>query len=127
MNKDFWGWHLLIDLYDCSIDIMKSKTEIENFAFDLVNLIDMVMYGTPQIVHFGSEHTEGFTLTCLIETSLIDAHFANESKSIFLSVHSCKEYSREKVEKFAVEYFKAKKFNSIMIKRGKENGLNVDK
>jgi len=49
----------------------------------------------------------GFSMTQLIETSLVSAHFANASQAIYLDVFSCKEYQPYKMAEFAKERFSA--------------------
>ena len=48
-------------------------------------------------------------MTQLIETSLISAHFANQSNTTYLDVFSCKAYDPKTVVEFAKSFFKAKK------------------
>lgn len=48
----------------------------------LVKDIDMVPYGGPQVVHFGSGNKAGYTLVQLIETSNITAHFVEETNDL---------------------------------------------
>jgi hypothetical protein len=62
------------------------------FAKDLVRRIDMVPYGEPQVVKFGSGNKEGYTLVQLIETSNITAHFVEETNDMYLDVFSCKPF-----------------------------------
>jgi hypothetical protein len=61
----------------------------------------MKRYGKTQVVHFGEdERVAGFSMTQLIETSLISAHFANQSNTTYLDVFSCKAYDRKTVADF---------------------------
>jgi S-adenosylmethionine/arginine decarboxylase-like enzyme len=53
----------------------------------------------------------------LIETSLISAHFANESRTIYLDVFSCAPYDPKAVAEYAREYFKAKRYNLRSVER----------
>jgi len=41
----------------------------------------------------------------LIETSLISAHFANKTNTVYLDVFSCKAYDPDVVKVFATRYF----------------------
>ena len=59
-----------------------------------------------QVVHFGEdEKVAGFSMVQLIETSLISAHFANQSNTTYLDVFSCKAYNPEVVREFSQNYF----------------------
>jgi S-adenosylmethionine decarboxylase len=56
-------------------------------------------------------------MTQLIETSLISAHFANESRAIYLDVFSCKEYDSDIVAEYAKSYFGGESVNFTIINR----------
>jgi hypothetical protein len=57
-------------------------------------------------VHFGEEErVAGFSMVQLIETSLISAHFANLTNTVYLDVFSCKPYDLKVVEQFAQSFF----------------------
>ena len=85
-----WGYHLIIDAGQCDPVAIRSKAIIAKFAKDLVKKIDMVAYGPPKVVRFGSGTLEGNTLVQLIETSCITAHFAEDTNSAFFDCFSCK-------------------------------------
>jgi S-adenosylmethionine/arginine decarboxylase-like enzyme len=66
----------------------------------------MRRFGETVVVNFGEdERVAGFSMTQLIETSLISAHFANQSNVTYLDVFSCKPYDPEVVRDFATRYF----------------------
>jgi S-adenosylmethionine/arginine decarboxylase-like enzyme len=100
-----WGYHLMLDCSRCVPSSIRSKSHIETFATNLVKNIDMVAYGTPQVVHFGSGNKAGYTLVQLIETSNICAHFVEETDDMFLDVFSCKEFSNAEVSELVKKYF----------------------
>jgi S-adenosylmethionine/arginine decarboxylase-like enzyme len=113
-----WGLHSSIDLYECDGDIIRDAEKIRQFVIELCDLIKMKRFGETQVVHFGEdEKVAGFSMTQLIETSLISAHFANQSNATYLDVFSCKQYDPDIVVSFAKEFFKAKSFNLHVIKR----------
>ena len=79
--------------------------------YDLCELIKMNRYGDCQIVHFGEdEQVAGFSMTQLIETSLISGHFANATNAVYLDVFSCKFYEPREVAEFAMSYFKGSNY-----------------
>jgi S-adenosylmethionine decarboxylase len=70
----------------------------------------MKRFGKTQVVHFGEdERVAGFSMTQLIETSLISAHFANQSNTTYLDVFSCKTYDPKVVASFSKRFFKARR------------------
>ena len=104
----YWGVSSSIDLYNCDLDLMMNADAIREFVKILCDRIKMRRYGETQVVFFGDEpRVQGFSMTQLIETSLISAHFANASRAIYLDVFSCAPYDPEDVARFATEYFKA--------------------
>lgn len=104
--ENAWGLACSFDIYDCNPEIIRSAEQIKRFVVELCTLIDMKRFGECQVVDFGEdERVAGFSMTQLIETSLISAHFANASNTTYLDVFSCKAYDPAVVERFAVEYF----------------------
>jgi S-adenosylmethionine/arginine decarboxylase-like enzyme len=112
-----WGKHLILDAADCSPKMIGSEVVVANFARSLVKRIDMVAYGQPQVVMFGTGSKKGYTLVQLIETSNITAHFVEENNSMYLDVFSCKDFDPQVVEEAVKEFFDAKYFNRKVILR----------
>jgi S-adenosylmethionine/arginine decarboxylase-like enzyme len=112
-----WGKHLILDAADCSPKMIGSEVVVANFARSLVKRIDMVPFGNPQVVMFGSGSKKGYTLVQLIETSNITAHFVEENNSMYLDVFSCKDFDPQVVEEAVKEFFDAKYFNRKVILR----------
>jgi S-adenosylmethionine/arginine decarboxylase-like enzyme len=103
---DVWGVAASIDIYGCDPDAIRDADLIKRFTAELCDLIEMKRFGETQVVHFGEdERVAGFSMVQLIETSLISAHFANQSNAVYLDVFSCKSYDPETVREFARKYF----------------------
>lgn len=104
-----WGMSTSVDLYDCDPEILRSADKIKQFVDELVILIDMKKFGETTIVNFGDNpRVSGFSMTQLIETSLISGHFANESNAVYLDIFSCKAYPPYKMAEFCKDFFQAK-------------------
>jgi len=113
-----WGILSCIDLYDCDAKTIRDAEKIRQFVVELCHLIEMKRFGETQVVNFGEEErVAGYSMTQLIETSLISAHFANLTNTTYLDVFSCKAYDPKKVADFAKEFFKAKDFNLQVVER----------
>lgn len=113
-----WGVSSCINLYDCDLSLMQNADAIREFVVLLCDRIKMKRYGETQVVFFGEDpRVNGFSMTQLIETSLISAHFADESKAIYLDVFSCAPYDSEDAAQFAADFFKAKKHNVHVVPR----------
>lgn len=114
----YWGISSSIDLYECDLTLMQNADAIREFVRILSERIKMRRYGETQVVYFGDDpRVTGFSMTQLIETSLISAHFADASCAIYLDVFSCAAYEPEEAAKFAAEYFKAKTYNVNIVYR----------
>ena len=109
---NYWGLSSSIDLHSCNASTIRSEEEIKKFVIELCNLIEMKRYGECVVINFGEDpKVAGFSMTQLIETSLISAHFANQSNNVYLDVFSCKYYDPEVVAEFAKKYFEAQSCN----------------
>ena len=108
IDPEYWGISASIDLYECDLALMQNANAIREFVKILCDRIKMQRYGETQVVYFGDEpRVTGFSMTQLIETSLISAHFADASCAIYLDVFSCAPYEPKDVAEFAKKYFKA--------------------
>jgi S-adenosylmethionine/arginine decarboxylase-like enzyme len=105
-KTEVWGIASAIDIYECDPIKIRNASYIKIFVKDLCEFIKMRRFGETQVIHFGEdERVAGYSMVQLIETSLISAHFANLTNTVYLDVFSCKEYDPEKVRIFAQEYF----------------------
>lgn len=106
-KQDPWGVLTSVDIYGCGSDIIRDAKMIEKFVKDLCETIEMKPFGNCRVVHFGvDEKIEGFSMTQLIETSLISGHFANATNTAYLDIFSCKFYEPRDVAQFAMSFFK---------------------
>ena len=94
-----------MQLSRCAAASIRCPHNIAAFTHRLVRDIDMVAYGKPIIVRFGSGDKAGFTLVQLIETSNIAAHFCEESNDAYLDVFSCKPFDPRTVKRVAQAHF----------------------
>ena len=107
--EDAWGLASSIDIYDCDPPSIRDADKIKTFVIELCELIDMKRFQEPIIVHFGEdEKVAGFSMVQLIEASLISAHFANFTNTVYLDVFSCKSYDPDVVADFAKTFFAGK-------------------
>jgi len=114
-----WGLLSSIDLHSCNPVTIRSAEKIKQFVKELCELIKMKRYGECQVVYFGEDpRVSGFSMTQLIETSLISGHFANQTNNVYLDIFSCKFYNPKVAAEFAKKFFQAKdyKLNHILRK-----------
>ena len=113
-----WGVSSSIDLYECDLALMQNAEAIREFVKILCDRIKMRRYGETQVVFFGDDpRVQGFSMTQLIETSLISAHFADASRAIYLDVFSCAPYNPQEVAEFALAYFHAARYHLNVVQR----------
>ena len=106
IERKVWGIASAVDIYDCDPEKIRCAETIRRFVVELCELIEMKRFGETQVVHFGEdERVAGYSMVQLIETSLISAHFANQTNTVYLDVFSCKPYDPEIVRSFSQLYF----------------------
>ncbi|MCX6581889.1 MAG: S-adenosylmethionine decarboxylase [Candidatus Aminicenantes bacterium] len=113
-----WGILTSVDIHECDPGLIRSASAIKDFVIQLCDLIEMKRFGEPVIVHFGEDdRVAGYSMTQLIETSLISAHFANQSNNIYLDIFSCKYYDPQRAAEFSRNFFKGKDANINVVLR----------
>ena len=106
VEQSAWGIASSFDIYNCAPDAIRSAERIQQFVVELCDLIEMKRFGETTVVNFGEdERVAGYSMVQLIETSLISAHFANKTNTVYLDVFSCKPYDPSVVAGFAQEFF----------------------
>ena len=106
-----WGLLTSVDIYNCDPAIIRDADKIKEFVLTLCDHIDMKRYGDCVVVDFGEdERVSGFSMTQLIETSLISGHFANSTNAAYLDIFSCKFYEPREVAEFAISFFKGSNY-----------------
>jgi S-adenosylmethionine/arginine decarboxylase-like enzyme len=108
---------MMIDASKCDPDAIRSKKVIAAFVKDLVNAIDMVAFGKPRIVMFGTGNKKGYTLVQLIETSDITAHFVEETNDVYLDVFYCKTFDPKVAIRVFDAYFSSGRKKVHYVKR----------
>lgn len=116
--EDAWGLATAIDLHDCNPKTIRDAEKIKQFVRELCELIKMKRFGDTVVVDFGEDpRVSGYSMTQLIETSLISAHFANQSNNVYLDIFSCKFYEPQVAADFAKKFFEAKDYNLTSVLR----------
>lgn len=117
-EENCWGLCTSIDLKDCDPATIRDADKIHQFVLELADVIEMHRFGEPQIIHFGaSDRVAGYSMTQLIETSLLSAHFVNETNSAYIDIFSCKEYPPSVAAEFSKKFFGAKDMNTTVFFR----------
>lgn len=110
-EQDAWGLLTSIDLHGCDPALIRDAEAVKRHVRELCDLIGMKRFGDTVVVDFGEdERVAGFSMTQLIETSLISGHYANQSNTVYLDVFSCKYYTPVEAAKFSKKFFKARDY-----------------
>ncbi len=119
MKKKTYGYELVMDLYDCDMEVLTSRKKLKEYVDRLCKLIKMKKFGKTLIPYFGDNaaYTKGYSLVQLIETSSITGHFSELWKTAYINVFSCLKYDEKKAMKFTKEFFGAKKARSRFLTR----------
>jgi S-adenosylmethionine/arginine decarboxylase-like enzyme len=113
-----FGWELNIDLYNCELEKINNKENMEQYLKELCgNILKVRREGDPVLKRYGKEHLQGYSIMQLIEVSSIIAHFSEERCSAHIDIFSCAPFDKIAVENFSKEFFKAKKSKAKMITR----------
>lgn len=111
-RENAWGILASIDLHECNPDFIRDAEKVKQHVYELCERIGMKRFGECVVVNFGEdERVAGFSMTQLIETSLISGHYANASNAVYLDIFSCKYYNPYEVAEFTKEFFQAKNYN----------------
>lgn len=119
MIVENFGLELILNLYGCDPQVIRSEAELKRFAEEICKAIDMKPYGSPLVAHFGhgKKETSGYSLVQLIETSSIVGHFSEYFNSAYLNIFSCKPFDSQKAVAFCSEFFRAKRAEYFLLHR----------
>ncbi|OGL30697.1 S-adenosylmethionine decarboxylase [Candidatus Saccharibacteria bacterium RIFCSPHIGHO2_12_FULL_41_12] len=109
-ENNAWGISANVDLYNCDPNKIRDADLIKEYVKELCDFIKVTRFGKCTVVHFGEkEEIAGYSMTQLIETSLVSGHFANKTNAAYLDVFSCQYFDPELVASFSKRFFGAKK------------------
>ncbi len=115
-----FGWELILDIYQCNPDKVRSRDEIVAFIIQLCSdILHMKLYGKPILERFGHNRPEttGYTVVQLVETSSVVAHFSELKNSVYLEIFSCKPYDPAIVSDFCRHFFEAEVVKESFLER----------
>jgi len=104
-----FGVELVLNLYGCDPETVRSRDRLTTYVRDLCDLIGMRRYGDLFAERFGLNEAKaaGYSIVQLIETSSITGHFSEQGNSAYLNIFSCKEFDIDAATTFSHEFFGA--------------------
>jgi len=110
-KSDAWGLLSSIDIYHCDPAMIRDAEVIKKFVAKLCDFLELKRFGPCTVENFGSsDRLAGFSMTQLLETSLVSGHFANASNTAYLDIFSCKFYEPRQAAEFAIDFFKGSNY-----------------
>jgi hypothetical protein len=114
-----WGLLTSVDLHGCQPETISDSDEIRRFTSELCKRLAVKPFGEPQVIEFGDDpRIHGYSLTQLIESSLVSGHFAEQTSSVYLDIFSCKYYDPAEMVRFSREFFVAGEIEAVAVLRG---------
>ena len=116
LDLSTFGMEVVLDLYDCNPETIRSKERLQEYARELCQVIEMTPYGAPFAERFGLNEakTAGYSIVQLIETSSITGHFSEERNSAYINIFSCKEFDPKQAAEFSKDFFEADRVESAL-------------
>ncbi len=112
-KSNAWGLSTMVNLHKCNCFSIRDPEKIKEFVIKLCDYIEMKRFGDPQVIHFGEDpKVSGYSMTQLIETSLVSAHFVERTNNAYIDIFSCKFYPPFDTANFCKEFFEASYFSS---------------
>ena len=119
-----YGYELILDLHGCDLSTF-NRHSIEGYFEQLCNQINMTQcdlyfwddIGVDPEEQQTSPHTKGTSAVQFILTSTIVIHTLELLEAVYVNIFSCKEFDKDKAEKFTIKWFKAEKCNTNFIER----------
>ena len=116
LDSNTFGMEVVLDLYDCNLETIRSKEKLQEYTRELCQVIGMTPYGAPFAERFGLNEakTAGYSIVQLIETSSITGHFSEEWNSAYINIFSCKEFDPKQAAEFSKHFFEADRIESSL-------------
>lgn len=121
MNKNQFGLHLMLDLYDCSPDKLNDKDKVREILDVLPEKLGMrkmmdpvVMFAEPN----GKKDPGGYSGFVMIQESHISIHTFIGRRFVTIDAYSCKDFDSDMAIKYFEEQFEPKEIEQHLIDRG---------
>jgi S-adenosylmethionine/arginine decarboxylase-like enzyme len=116
-GEKYYGKHMLVSAKSCMRVKVQDIELWKRFFTELVQDIDMIAFGGPQVYRFGEGIDEGVSGIQFITTSLLSVHTNDASGDIYLDVFSCKNFDEQVVLKKIDKFFEPLCINHDIILR----------
>ena len=130
-NTFAWGLYTSVDVFHCNAAILSSEKSIREYVTGLCDLLKVKRYGDMQLILFGGDPPDpniyGWSVSQMIETSLVSGHFIQAPRQAYVDIFSCKYYDPRLAIDFTVQFFQGTSFAYQCNVRGDRNAIPVKK
>ena len=115
-------YHLMLDLYGCSVGSLDDEGLLSGVFENLSRLMDLRIIAGPVVVRYvGGEDSpsgEGLSGFMVVAESHVAVHTDTRAGYASIDIYSCKEFDQERVEEYLVEVFKPERVERRLVLRG---------
>jgi S-adenosylmethionine/arginine decarboxylase-like enzyme len=118
-KQKIFGQELIMDLYDCNSETIRSKKKILEYIDKICEVINVKKYKKAIVERFALhlDYAAGYSFVQLIESSLVSGHFSELWNRAYINLFSCKPFNAEKAIEFTKKFFEAKKVKKRVLIR----------
>lgn len=118
--KQAFGYHLMLDCYQCCMAVLNDITACYNYLDKLVELVGATRQSQPYVFRTpeGFEGKEGLSGWVPLVESGISIHTLTTTKFVSIDLYCCREFDREIVVDFTGRYFKTEEIEVNYVLRG---------
>ncbi len=118
IKGDAWGVLTSVDIYGADLELMQNNRAIENFVYELCNLIDIGPFKECRFVRSENDGETGeLSMTHMAEASLISGCFVPSLRRIYMDVFSHKFYEPRRIAEFAMSFFRGDNYKIHIVVR----------
>ena len=116
-----FGFHLMLDCYDCLPDKLDSIDACYEFLDGLVSEIGAEKQTQPYVFHTPEQFSgkEGLSGWVPIVESGISLHTLTRTRFVSLDVYSCREFDSNRIIAFTEQFFGPEEIDANFVLRGK--------
>ncbi len=122
-DRKVFGYHLILDLYECSPEKLNSIEEGYRYLDTIPNLIGTDRQGAPYVVRTDAikyPDKAGISGWIPVVDSGISLHTVVPTRFVSIDIYTCKQYDQKKIKDFTLDFFKPKKVEEKFFFRGEE-------
>lgn len=121
--KRIFGYHLILDLYNCDPKAVGSLEICYNFLDTMPEIIGTHKQSPPYIIYTDKEKypdKAGLSGWIPIVESGISIHTLTLTNFVSIDVYSCKKFNIKKIKRFTIKIFKPIKIEEKLFFRGED-------